>query len=334
MNTPPAQGFLPNAPLFPPRASEMAREIDLLFFTTLGITVFFSSLIAALIFYFMVRYRRTSPTQVGVYVKGGSTLLLESTWIIGPLVIALGIFTWGARIFFAAARPPPDAKQYYVIGKQWMWKIEHPSGRREINELHVPRGQPIKLKLTSEDVLHSFYLPVMRIKTDAIPGRYTTLWFNADTLGTFHLFCAEYCGTEHSRMVGRIIVMEPAEYERWIGGESTGPGAATGVPSGEDLFVAKACHTCHRTDSTARAPMLWGLIGKTVHLEGGQKVTADETYIRESIVNPAAKVVQGYQPIMPTFQGLVTEEQLLQLIAYVRSLGSQAVAPGAGQPGS
>jgi len=328
MSIPPPHGFLPNAPLFPPRASEMARDIDLLFFTTLGITVFFSSLIAVLIFYFMIRYRRRSPTQVGVYLKGGSTLLLESTWIIGPLVISLAIFAWGARIFFAAARPPPDAKQYYVIGKQWMWKIEHPGGRREINELHVPRGQAVKLKLTSEDVVHSFYLPAMRIKNDAIPGRYTTMWFNADTLGTFHLFCAEYCGTEHSRMVGRIIVMEPAEYERWIGGES--PGGVSGVPSGEDLFVAKACHTCHREGSTARAPLLHGLMGKTVHLEGGQKATADETYIRESIVNPAAKIVAGYQPIMPTYRGQLSEEEIIQLIRYVASLKE----PTVGEPTS
>ncbi|HMJ55511.1 MAG TPA: cytochrome c oxidase subunit II [Polyangiaceae bacterium] len=318
MIIPPVQGFLPNSPLFPPRASEMAREIDLLFFTTLGVTVLFSSVIAALLFYFMIRYRRTSPTQVGVYLKGGSTLFLESTWIIVPLVITLVFFAWGARIYFAAARPPPDAKQFYVIGKQWMWKIEHPGGRREINELHVPRGQAVKLKMTSEDVVHSFYLPAMRVKTDVIPGRYTTLWFNADTVGTFHLFCAEYCGTEHSRMVGRIIVLEPTEYERWIGGES--PAGASSVPSGEDLFVAKACHTCHRTDSTARAPMLWGLIGKTVHLEGGQTATADETYIRESIVNPAAKIVAGYQPIMPTYRGQLSEEEIIQLIRYVGSL--------------
>jgi cytochrome c oxidase subunit II len=342
MSIPPAQGFLPNAPLFPPRASEMAREIDLLFFTTLGVTIFFSTLIAVLIFYFMVRYRRTSPTQVGVYQKGGSTWLLEATWIIGPLLIALAIFAWGARVYFAAARPPADAKQYYVIGKQWMWKIEHPAGRREINELHVPRGQAVKLKLTSEDVVHSFYLPAMRMKTDAIPGRYTTLWFNADTLGTFHLFCAEYCGTEHSRMVGRIIVMEPAEYERWIGGESTGPGGPS-VPSGEDLFVAKACNTCHRPDSTARAPMLWGLVGKTVHLEGGQTAVADETYIRESIVNPAAKIVAGYQPIMPTYRGQLSEEEIIQIIRYVGSLkqptggepvpaGSAADRPAESQP--
>jgi len=319
----PNHGFLPNAPLFPPQASEMARDIDLLFFTVLGITVLFSSLIAFFIFYFMVRYKRSSPNQVGVYLKEGhNTMILEATWIIVPLFIALGIFAWGARIYFAAARPPPDAKQFYVVGKQWMWKIEHPGGRREINELHVPRGQAVKLKMTSEDVVHSFFIPAMRVKADVIPGRYSTMWFNADTVGTYHLFCTQYCGTEHSRMVGRVIVMEPADYERWMGGGSPGP--ASGTASGEDLFTAKACHTCHRTDSTARAPMLWGLIGKTVHLEGGQTTTADETYIRESIVNPAAKIVSGYQPIMPTYRGQLSEEEIIQLVQYVSSLKQPA----------
>ncbi len=246
----PHQGFLRDAPLFPPRASEMARDIDLLYFTTLGVTVFFSSLIATLIFYFMIRYRRKSPSQVGIEPRG-NTMLLEASWIIVPLVLTLGIFAWGARIYFAASRPPPDAKQFYVVGKQWMWKIEHPSGKREINELHVPRGQSVKLKMTSEDVIHSFYIPAMRVKTDVIPGRYTTLWFNADTVGTYHLFCSQYCGTEHSHMVGRVVVMEPTEYELWIGGASaTG---TTSVPSGEELFVTKSCNTCHRPDTTARA---------------------------------------------------------------------------------
>lgn len=323
----PSQGFLRDSPLFPPRASEMARDIDLLFFVTLGVTVFFSSLITVVIFYFMVRYRRTSPSQVGVNMKeGSSTMILEATWIIVPLFIALGIFAWGARIYFAAARPPPDAKQFYVVGKQWMWKIEHPGGRREINELHVPRGQAVKLKMTSEDVVHSFFIPAMRVKADVIPGRYTTLWFNADTVGTYHLFCSQYCGAEHSSMVGRVVVMEPTEYERWIGGGT--PGGVASAPSGEELFTAKACHTCHRTDSTARAPMLWGLMGKTVHLEGGQSTTADETYVRESIVNPAAKIVAGYQPIMPTYRGQLSEEEIIQLIRYVAALK----APTAAEP--
>jgi cytochrome c oxidase subunit 2 len=325
---PPNQGYLPNAPLFPMRASEMARDIDLLFFVMLGVLVFFSTLIAALVVYFMVRYRRRSPAQVGTEIHG-NTLPLETAWIIIPLIIALTTFAWGARIYFAAARPPSDALQFYVIGKQWMWKVEHPSGKREINELHVPRGEAIKLKMTSEDVIHSFFIPAMRVKTDVIPGRYTTLWFRPDTVGTYHLFCAQYCGAEHSRMVGRVIVMEPTEYELWIGGKGTGSESAGST--GEDLFESKACNTCHRPDTTARAPLLWGLFGKTVALQDGSKVTADETYIRESILNPAAKVVAGYQPIMPTFRGQLSEEEIIQLIRYVQSLkapvGTVSTAP-------
>jgi cytochrome c oxidase subunit II len=317
-------GFLRDAPLFPPRASEMARQIDLLFFTTLGVTIFFSSIIAVLIFYFMVRYRRTSPSQVGKELQG-NTMMLEAAWIIVPLCLALIIFAWGARIYFAAARPPPEAKQYYVVGKQWMWKIEHPNGKREINELHVPRGVPVKLKMTSEDVIHSFFIPAMRVKADVVPGKYTTLWFNADTDGTYHLFCSQYCGAEHSRMVGRVIVMEPTEYELFIAGSSA-TGAPSSVASGEELFVTKACNTCHRADSTARAPLLWGLFGKTVTFQSGESATADEAYIRESIVNPAAKIVAGYQPIMPTFRGQLTEEEIIQLIRYIQSLKPTANA--------
>jgi cytochrome c oxidase subunit 2 len=318
----PLQGFLRDAPLFPPRASEMARQIDLLFFTTLGVTIFFSTLIAVLIFYFMVRYRRISPGQVGKEPQG-NTMILEIAWIAVPLALALGIFTWGARIYFAAARPPPDAKQFYVVGKQWMWKVEHPSGKREINELHVPRGQPVKLKMTSEDVIHSFYIPAMRVKADVIPGKYTTLWFNADTVGTYHLFCSQYCGAEHSRMVGRVIVMEPTEYELFIGGSSA-TGAPSSVAPGEELFVGKACNTCHRPDTTARAPLLLGLFGKTVTFQNGESTKVDEAYIRESIVNPAAKIVAGYQPIMPTYRGQLSEEEIIQLIRYIQSLKSNA----------
>ncbi len=314
----PGRAFLRDAPLFPPRASEMARDIDLLYFTTLGVLIFFSTLIASFIFFFMVRYRRRSPSEVGKDLQGNK-MLLEMSWIIVPLLLVLTIFAWGARIYFAAARPPAGAKQFYVIGKQWMWKIEHPSGKREINELHVPRGTAVKLKMTSEDVIHSFFVPATRVKADVIPGRYTTLWFNADTVGTYHLFCAQYCGTEHSRMVGRVVVMEPRDYELWIG-EASATAGVPGVASGEELFVAKSCNTCHRPDTEARAPKLWGLFGKSVTFHDGQKATADEAYIRESILNPAAKIVAGYQPIMPTYRGQLSEEEIIQLIRYVQSL--------------
>jgi len=314
----PGHGFLPNAPLFPPRASEMARDIDLLFFATLGMTVFFSTLIASLIFYFMVRYRRRSPRQVGKDTHG-NTMLLEASWIIVPLVLTLIIFTWGARIYFAAARPPAGAKQFYVVGKQWMWKIEHPGGKREINELHVPRGEAVKLKMTSEDVIHSFFIPAMRVKADVIPGRYTTLWFRPDTVGVYHLFCSQYCGANHSAMVGRVTVMEPTDYERWIGGANAA-GGVPGVPSGEEIFTAKACNTCHRPDTAARAPVLTGLFGKSVLLSDGQTIVADEAYIRESIVNPLAKMVSGFQPIMPTFRGQLSEEEIIELIRYIHGV--------------
>jgi len=310
--------MLTSAPFFPPRASALAREIDFLFFTTLGIAVVFSTLIAVLLVTFAVKFRRRSPSEVGREMTG-STLPLELTWTIIPFLIMMGVFAWGTKIYFEASRPPANAKQFWVVGKQWMWKIEHPDGKREINELHVPINVPIKITLTSEDVIHNFAVPAMRVKADVVPGRYTTLWFEADRLGTFHLFCSQYCGAEHSKMTGKVVVMEPTEYEKWLasGGAST---VQTTVATGEQLFAAKACNTCHRADSTARAPMLWGLLGRTVKLLDGQTVVADESYVRESILNPAAKVVAGYQPIMPTFKGQLSEEEVIQLINYIRSL--------------
>jgi len=227
------------------------------------------------------------------------------TWSVVPLLLMMILFVWGARVYFAIARPPANAAELFVVGKQWMWKIQHPEGNREINELHVPLGRPIKLTLTSEDVIHSFFLPEFRIKTDVLPGRYSTLWFQADRTGEFHLFCAQYCGAEHSRMVGRVIVMEPRDYQAWLGGERRG---GRSVDSGEALFVSRACNTCHRPDTAARAPLLAGLIGRRVALQGGRSVVADEGYVRESILDPQAKIVAGYQPIMPTFKGQLSEE--------------------------
>jgi len=236
------------------------------------------------------------------------------------------MFSWGASVFMKIVRPPDDAIQIYAGGKQWMWKIQHMEGQREINELHIPVGRPVKLLMTSEDVIHSFYVPAFRTKQDVLPGRYTTTWFQATKPGKYHLFCTEYCGTKHSGMIGSVYAMEPQDYQAWLSG-----GAPEGsmASSGAKLFQDLACSNCHRTDSQGRCPNLENLFGSTVQLSGGGTVKADEAYLRESILNPDKHIVAGYQPIMPTFQGLVTEEGLVQLIEYIKSLGPK---PGAARP--
>jgi cytochrome c oxidase subunit 2 len=211
----------------------------------------------------------------------------------------------------------------YVVAKQWMWKLEHSEGQREINELHVPVGRDVKLIMTSQDVIHSFFVPAFRMKQDVLPGRYTMAWFRATKPGTYHLFCAEYCGTQHSGMIGDIVVMEPAQYEAWTSGSSTGPLSATG----EKVFGELGCSTCHRADSQGRGPNLQNVFGKPVELADGRTVMADENYVRECILDPGSRRVKGFQPIMPTFQGLVSEEQVNALVAYVKSL-SKAATPG------
>jgi len=216
-------------------------------------------------------------------------------------------------------RAPKGAMEIYVVGKQWMWKVQHTTGQREINELHVPVGRPVKLIMTSEDVIHDFSIPAMRVKADVIPGRFVQMWFEPTTPGTYRVFCAEYCGTDHSEMVGQVVVMEPNAYQAWLSG-----GAVEGslASTGEKLFADFACNTCHRPDSRGRGPVLQNLFGHPVQLHDGTVVTADESYIRESILQPAAKVTAGFQPVMPAFQGLVSEEQLLALIEYVKSLST------------
>jgi len=297
----------------------MASRVDALYFFLVGLTIFFSLLIAGLIVYFAVKYRRRAPHAVGER-QHGNMMLLEITWTVVPLAITMVIFVWGASVYFAMATPPPETLNIYVVGKQWMWKFQHLDGQREINELHVPVGRNVKLITTSEDVIHDLFFPAFRVKVDVLPGRYVNLWFHATTPGRYHLFCAEYCGTRHSGMIGDVIVMEANEYQEWLSG-----GAAEGslASAGGKLFTDLACNSCHRPDSTGRGPVLNGLFGKTVVTQAGEMVVADEAYIRESILNPSAKITAGYQPIMPTFQGLVSEEGLLQLIEYVKSLGVQ-----------
>ena len=302
-------------PLFPEAASTIAGRVDALYFFLLALSAFFSLLIAGLIVFFAVRFHRRRPDAVGAQIEGGT--VLEITWTVVPLLISMVIFVWGASVYFAMARPPDETLNIYVVGKQWMWKFQHLDGQREINELHIPVGRNVKLIATSEDVIHDFFVPAFRTKADVLPGRYVNIWFHATTPGRYHLFCAEYCGTRHSGMIGDVIVMEANEYQEWLSGG--GPEGSL-ASAGEKLFADLACNTCHRPDSAGRGPVLNGLYGQTITTQAGEMVVVDEAYIRESILNPSAKVTAGYQPIMPTFQGLVTEEQLLELIEYVKSL--------------
>ncbi len=311
-------------PLFPPSASTVSAEMDVLYAFIVAVCSFFAILVAALVVYFTIKYRRRRPEDVGADIHG--SLSLELTWTFIPLVLSLVMFGWGASLFFRLATPPANAMEIFVVGKQWMWKVQHPDGVREINEMHVPIGRPIRITLGSEDVLHDYSIPAFRVKMDAVPGRLTTLWFEATTPGEYHIFCAEYCGTKHSGMIGKVIAMTPQDYQAWLaGGRSTG----TAAQNGERLFTDNGCITCHKADSTGRGPSLHGLYGATVELTDGRKVVADDNYIRESIMNSQAKIVKGYQGIMPAFQGMVSEENLMQLIAYIRTLKPASPAPDA-----
>ncbi len=307
-----------NFPLFPERASALAWQVDGLYFLLIAVSAFFTLLIFVLIFVFAVKYRRSVHPHP-VQIEG--SLPLELTWTLIPLGICMIFFAWGSLIYFQEARPPKGAMEVYVVGKQWMWKFEHESGQREINQLHVPLGADVKLVMSSQDVIHSFFVPAFRVKADVLPGRFTSLWFHTTKVGTYHLFCSQYCGTDHSGMIGQVIVMEPYAYQAWLGsGGSTGNLAE----SGQQLFQQLGCGTCHRSDTQGRGPNLVGLYNKQVLLEDGRTVSADENYIRESILNPGAKIVSGFKPIMPTYQGQVSEESLMALVAYIKSLSQPA----------
>ena len=303
--------------------------VDHLLYYLLAVSAFFSIGIFVTIFYFAIRYRRRSESDLPAPIHG--VLSLEIIWSVIPFGLAMVMFVWGASVYFTISRPPDDAQQIYVVAKQWMWKLQHMEGQREINELHIPVGQAVKLTMTSEDVIHSFFVPAFRTKADVLPGRYTTTWFKPTRPGKYHLFCAEYCGTKHSGMIGWIYVMEPQDYQAWLSGGATGSLAA----SGEKLFQDLACANCHHLNDQGRCPNLRGVYGSQVQLSDGTQVKADEEYLRESILNPSAKIVAGFQPIMPTFQGQVTEEGVLQLVEYIKSLTPAGMPPasGAATPG-
>lgn len=313
-------------PFFPEQASNFAGNVDTLFAFILFTALFFSVLVTFLTILAAFMYKRNRPGEIGEVIQGNNAL--EIGWTVIPLVLAIGMFAWGAVIYVNYRTAPKDTLDIYVIGKQWMWKLQQPNGRKEINELHVPVNRNIKLIMGSEDVIHDFFVPAFRVKMDVVPGRYNTMWFRPTKVGKYHFFCSQYCGTNHAIMGGWVTVMDPAEYATWLSGEV---GDVNPISAGERLFTQLACNTCHLANGTGRAPSLNGLYGGKVLLADGSTVMADEAYIRESILEPKSKIVAGYQPVMPTFQGLVTEEQILNLTAYIRSLQSQPVpAKGAG----
>ena len=307
-------------PLFPAQASTIAWQVDALYGFLVLLTVVFCILVFGMVTIFAIKYRRRSDDEQPEQNHGN--LALELSWTIIPLFIALFVFLLGADVFFRLQRAPADPLEIYAVGKQWMWKIQHESGKREINTLHVPKGQPVRVTMTSEDVLHDFFIPAFRVKNDVIPGRYTTLWFEATQLGEFHIFCAEYCGTQHSGMIGKVIVMDPTDYHDWLMGASASDESM--VEAGQRQFQTLGCETCHKSTSSGRGPSLIGIYDKPVTLKNGQEVTVDVDYIRESILQPRAKIVDGYEPIMPIFEGQISEQSLLQIVSYIKSLTESA----------
>jgi cytochrome c oxidase subunit 2 len=312
---------------FPESASTMSGSVDALYLFLVGLAFFLTVVIAALILIFSIQYRAGSkaprpPLKYGFWI--------EVSWVIFPIPILLLLFFWGAYLYFQMHRPPVDALEMTAVGKQWMWKFQHPNGRSEIDHLHVPVGRPVRLTMISQDVIHSLYFPAFRVKQDVLPGRYTYLWFEATKPGTYHLFCAEYCGTHHSLMKGMIHVMSPADYQEWLAG-----GEERVVPpelTGQKLYEQFRCGSCHlpQNGKPARAPSLANLFAQPVPLSDGTTKIADESYIRQSILEPNEDVVAGYQSIMPTFEGQISEEGILQLTAYIKSLGRTPAAQANG----
>jgi cytochrome c oxidase subunit II len=310
--------------LLPVQASTFAERLDRLYFFLIGVSAFFAGLIIILLLVFAVIYRR-KPGQAPERTK--QSIGLELIWTVIPLMLVMVMFVWGADLFIDQTTPPQGAEEIYVVAKQWMWKAQHSNGRREINELHIPIGRAVKVTLASQDVIHSFFIPAFRVKQDAVPGQYRTMWFEPTKAGEYHLFCAEYCGTDHSKMIGKVVVMEDMAYQTWLGGYTE----ETPVQAGEKLFTQFDCVNCHASGRRQRCPNLTGLYGTKVPLTGGGTALFDEAYIRESVLDPKAKIAAGFEPIMPTFRGQVSEEQMLALIAYIKSLSPNQSIPAVPQ---
>ena len=308
--------WLTNFALYPPEASKIAPEMDALYFFMVLVSLIGLTLVVLLLTSFSIMYRK-SRHPVAVQIEGST--LLEATWTIIPLGLFLVMFVWGALIYFRVYTPPANAMNIYVVGKQWMWKAEHPGGQHEINSLHVPTGRAVQLTLISQDVFHSFSIPAFRVKREAIPGRYTSVWFEATTPGTYHLFCTQYCGTDHSHMIGDIVVLSPDDYRKWLASSTSGASLAQ---NGERLFASLSCSACHNARPDARGPNLANVYGSKLTLATGESQIADEGYIRESILNPSQHVTQGFAPIMPTYQGQISEDGVIALVEYIKTLNS------------
>jgi cytochrome c oxidase subunit 2 len=309
--------------LLPVSASTAAGRYDMLALAVFTLIGFVALAVLVLIVFFSIRYRKSSAADRSHAPATGRRI--EVAWTVIPLLLFLAIYAWGAYDYARLYREPPNAMPVFVVAKQWMWKLEHASGRREIDELHVPLGQPVRLVMTSQDVIHSFYVPAFRIKQDVVPGRYTTIWFTPTQTGEFHLFCAEYCGTDHAGMHGRIVVMRPAEFTAWLQSGNTQPGIAA---RGFEQYRRYGCSGCHEAQSSVHAPDLHGLLGRTVHLQDGRTLVADEAYIRDSVLLPKKDVAAGFEPIMPSFAGQISEEDLLAIIEYIRSTGGSDARAG------
>lgn len=306
--------------LFPPRASTTATQVDTLFFFLLGVTMAVGLLVAVLMLVFCIQYRRR-PGEIEVPAETHAPRALEWFWTITPLILFMVMFVWGATVYFGAFRAPDDATVIYGVGKQWMWKFQHPEGQREINALHVPVGRAFRMMLTSEDVIHDFFVPDFRIHMDVLPNQYTTVWFQATQTGTFHLFCSQYCGTNHSGMVGEVVVMEPQDYERWASLHADG---SAGM-EGQKIFRKYRCISCHSVNSK-RAPVLSGVFGRPVLLTDGRTIIANDDYIRRHILNPGIDVVAGYENIMPTFKGQISQDEINEIIMWLRGMNAPPAA--------
>ncbi|MBV9393032.1 MAG: cytochrome c oxidase subunit II [Methylobacteriaceae bacterium] len=306
--------------LFPISASTEALKVDTLFYILLALAGFITLLVFGLVLLFAIRYRRGSKAS-RADMPDLLSREMEIGWTLATLFLFLFVFWWAGSADLSALVPPKGAIDVHVLAKQWMWKVEHSNGAREINELHVPINQPVRLIMQSQDVIHSFFVPAFRMKQDVVPGRDNQTWFQATKLGTFHLLCAEYCGTDHSAMRGRIVVMRPEEYAAWLTRQPEGDDLAH---QGAALFVSRGCSGCHAGSSNVHAPKLAGIYGRSVQLSDGRTIVADEAYIRDSILQPKRDIVAGYEPIMPSYAGILDDGEVQSLIAYIRAQGTSA----------